>query len=502
MKADGEQDPAMLAPPGVERNTVGGMGDARRRASKAADDAGVSPTVSQYAKREERIRWQKSVDDAMLLVKILVAFSLAATWIGLTVWQLVVLRNEALANNAPVIIWKPSANNSEVPDCSFTYDAAYGDYQRLEQPWNKPYIGFSIDWSKDTAAQIEARMEHRPMMIGAWIHISNETWERDMVAWYASELKKQAQEGGKRISASMLQIALMPDNALDQIPDRIWRGFAEQMRDVNYVFGIPVFLRFAHEMNGNWNPYGQRPLAFVRTFRKLSGFIRSVTNLTALAWAPNMGAGYPYSPSIYTPANTSAEWRALDTNKDGKVDEQDDPYTPYWPGEQYVDWVAMSNYWFGDTWPEIVNKVTPPGYFESVIFGNSTLSQLYGQPQWDFYAMFAERYRKPLAVPESGAVFYSGVPPGPGELALKQSWWRQSFNAEMFRRMPRLKMVSHFEEAKVEERGNASYLITYDPIREHFMRDFPMDSVTFAEDVRYSCDGKIWAYTNPAKRGS
>lgn len=100
--------------------------------------------------------------------------------------------------------------------------------------------------------------------------------------------------------------------------------------------------------------------------------------------------------------------------------------------------------WFGDTWPEIVNKVTPPGYFETVIFGNSTLSNLYGQPQFDFYNMFAVRYNRPMAVPESGAVFYSGVPagPGPGELALKQSWWRQSFNAETFKKMPRLKMVS------------------------------------------------------------
>jgi len=55
-----------------------------------------------------------------------------------------------------------------------------------------------------------------------------------------------------------------------------------------------------------------------------------------------MGAGYPYTPSIYTPAPTSAEWRALDTNGDGKVDVLDDPYTPFWPGADVVDWVAMS----------------------------------------------------------------------------------------------------------------------------------------------------------------
>lgn len=92
----------------------------------------------------------------------------------------------------------------------------------------------------------------------------------------------------------------------------------------------------------DWNPYGQRPIQYKKTFAKLARFIRAQTNMTAMLWAPNMGAGYPFTPSQYTPANTSAEWKALDTNNDGKVNEKDDPYTPYWPGADVVDWVAMS----------------------------------------------------------------------------------------------------------------------------------------------------------------
>ena len=67
--------------------------------------------------------------------------------------------------------------------------------------------------------------------------------------------------------------------------------------------------------------------------------------------------------------------------------------------------------------------------------------------------MFATRYNKPMAVPESGAVFYSGVPSGdgPGELALKQSWWRQSFNADTFKKMPKLKMISVSREWSMSE---------------------------------------------------
>lgn len=257
MKEDNEREPNAMSPPGVEKNTSAELSaeSARRRPAKGTEkDVAVSPTMSQYAKRESRVRCQKTCDDVMLLVKIFVALGLAGAWIGLTAWRLTVLRNEAVAAQAPVIIWKPSANDSSKPDCTFTYDPAYGDYARLEQPWNKPYIGFSIDWSKDTAKDIEDRLKHRPMMIGTWIHIDNVTWEKDMIAWYASELKKQAQNAGKRISTSMLQIALMPDVALEQIPDSLLQGFAKQMADVNYVFGVPVMLRFgmsAYEVSPN-----------------------------------------------------------------------------------------------------------------------------------------------------------------------------------------------------------------------------------------------------------
>ena len=33
---------------------------------------------------------------------------------------------------------------------------------------------------------------------------------------------------------------------------------------------------------------------------------------------------------------------AMDTNGDGAVDNLDDPYEPYYPGDTSVDWVGMS----------------------------------------------------------------------------------------------------------------------------------------------------------------
>ena len=49
----------------------------------------------------------------------------------------------------------------------------------------------------------------------------------------------------------------------------------------------------------------------------------------------------------YSVVNGTAEWHALDTNGDGWVDMSDDPYGPFWPGADYVDWVGLDIYHMG-----------------------------------------------------------------------------------------------------------------------------------------------------------
>ena len=38
----------------------------------------------------------------------------------------------------------------------------------------------------------------------------------------------------------------------------------------------------------------------------------------------------------------TADYVVMDTNGDGVVDNLDDPYAPYYPGDTSVDWVGMS----------------------------------------------------------------------------------------------------------------------------------------------------------------
>ena len=51
------------------------------------------------------------------------------------------------------------------------------------------------------------------------------------------------------------------------------------------------FLRFAPEMNGDWNPYGLQPLAFVQAWQQMYTTVKAITPNTAIVWAPNTGQG-------------------------------------------------------------------------------------------------------------------------------------------------------------------------------------------------------------------
>ena len=136
--------------------------------------------------------------------------------------------------------------------------------------------------------------------------------------------------------------------------------------------GTPVFLRFAHEMNGSWHPWGQQPQAYVSAFRRIADEMHRRAPGTAMMWAPNYGGGYPFAGGSYQARSGTAAARALDTDGDGSVTGADDPYAPYWPGRRYVDWVGMSIYHWGAAYPWGENEVPEPGRFTALLRGPTT----------------------------------------------------------------------------------------------------------------------------------
>ena len=87
--------------------------------------------------------------------------------------------------------------------------------------------------------------------------------------------------------------------------------------------GVPIFLRFAGEMNGAWTPWGENPrpgvasfdahaAQYVAAFRRAASAMHAGAHNVAMVWAPND------MPQTGTEA--------------------------YYPGAQYVDWVGVSAY--------------------------------------------------------------------------------------------------------------------------------------------------------------
>ena len=55
----------------------------------------------------------------------------------------------------------------------------------------------------------------------------------------------------------------------------------------------------------------------------------------------------------------------------------DDPYSPYYPGDEYVDWVGASIYSYGSVFPWSDNIIAPPGKFDAIL--NGELRDLFGK---------------------------------------------------------------------------------------------------------------------------
>ena len=268
-------------------------------------------------------------------------------------------------------------------------------------------------------------------------------------------------------------------------------------------------------MNGNWPVYGLKPSEFKLGFQRMANIIRTYTNLTAMVWGPNIGTTYPFGTYTRATANSTkptislTNWALLDTNGDGNLDVLDDPYTPYYPGDEYVDWVALSLYWSPDY---NLNTQIWPEYWEDSMtgtnnYGNDIIDRLdarvLGNPAHNFYARFAEGHNKPFLIPETGAPWFTApngrvdpLFPATTELSVKQYWWQSQYNATIFAKYPKLKGVVYFEEMKtssVDPPAISDWRILNNPvIRAAFNADLvKLPTLLWAQQLSYQCGGQV-----------
>jgi beta-mannanase len=117
----------------------------------------------------------------------------------------------------------------------------------------------------------------------------------------------------------------LDDHARGRIPLISWNGtnladitsgvydelIRRRARDVKNL-GFPVFIRWAHEMNGSWYVWGKQPNNYVAAWRRIHTIFEQEGALN-VAWV--------WSPSI-----PQGDWDS------------------YYPGDAYVDWIAGDSY--------------------------------------------------------------------------------------------------------------------------------------------------------------
>ena len=186
-----------------------------------------------------------------------------------------------------------------------------------------------------------------------------------------------------------------PVYSLQNIIDGAHDDYITQWAQASKAWGYPYFLRFAHEMNGNWNPWSERvnsnkPGQYVLAWRHVHDLFsaQGVTNVTWV-WSPNV---------LYS---GSAALKEL------------------YPGDAYVDWVGMDGYNWGTV----------------------------AQHQWQKFAqVFQQTYTellsitsKPLMIAETASAEKAGN---------KAAWITDGFSNQLPHAFPKIKAVIWFNENK------------------------------------------------------
>ncbi len=177
---------------------------------------------------------------------------------------------------------------------------------------------------------------------------------------------------------------------LDSISAGEYEKYVYDFMRAAKAWGKPLFLRFAHEMNGNWYPWdGQHNNSSPERYKKAWLYIYSVRK--------ELGAD-----------NIRLVWCVNNVNQ---PDVSWNVPSAYYPGDQYVDWIGMDGYNWG-----------------------------YGAWQ-SFDALFGEVYKeltsltqKPLMIGEFASA---------EDKEKKGEWIRQSFS-DFKKKYPRIKIFCWF----------------------------------------------------------
>ncbi|NRQ50556.1 OpgC domain-containing protein [Aeromicrobium stalagmiti] len=309
-------------------------------------------------------------------------------------------------------------------------------------PTREPWFGPVLDWTTDGATQYAERLGTGPSLYGQAVRYPLSSDD----STYLRQFVEQAAPYG-----SVAQLTLEPTKPLDDLTGRDARSLARQLERLHQRHGTIFLVRFAPEMNGSWTTWGQQPDAYRAAFRTVAKQVHGLAPHSAMLWTVAYGAGYPFGKAYgAVPGSGPRVAAQLDTSGDGKVDARDDPYGPYYPGADAVDWVGTTMYHFGRR-PDFGDGLQArPGEVEA------RLAETYGygsdapSDRVPFYDRFSRDTGAPFAI-ETGILTIPGSKGGDPELTVKRDWWSQLFDPTIRLTHPNIAAFAWLEKQRPEE---------------------------------------------------
>ncbi|ACL38437.1 conserved hypothetical protein [Pseudarthrobacter chlorophenolicus A6] len=383
-----------------------------------------------------------------------VAAVLAAAGIGVAGISSGLANRDRPAGETPAT----SAVPADLPSCPVTDGKALA-------PASGVLFGINSDLDTKPLATYAAELGHKPAVAVSYVDFPYGDQDRDRLKDTAAKV---------RADGRILLLTLEPKQDLGSVTPEVAAALAQDLAGINAA-GVPVIVRFGHEMNGFWFPWAQQPLEYKAAFTRVADAVHAGAPGSAMMWAPSYAGGYAYPGRQYGVEAGSPDFAALDTNNDGALNTADDPYAPYYPGDDAVDWVGLSLFHWGSTYPWGENEVPEAGKFAGQLTGNYNGANGDERSLPDFYAEYAVNHNKPLAIPGTAALYNPGAGGAP-ETAIKQAWWEQVFSPQTREQFPQLKMLNWFEWDKDEAEvgGRIDWTVTSTPaLRDSFAAALP-----------------------------
>jgi hypothetical protein len=341
-------------------------------------------------------------------------------------------------------------------------------------------FGVNLDWHNKPLSAFAKDLGHKPAVSVSFTGFPLTPKDEEDLANAVKQIRADGQ---------MMLLTIEPHAGLDTITEETAEALARDLNEFNED-GVPVIVRFAHEMNGSWYAWSQQPQKYIAAFKTIANAVHAHAPGSAMMWAPNYGGGYPFAGGSYEAKPGTAGFASLDTNGDGTLTMLDDAYAPYYPGDDAVDWVGMSLYHWGATYPWGENELPEPEKLAQQLTGTYNGANGDDSLLPDFYTVYGVDRGKPVAIPETAALYAPGAG-GQSELVIKQAWWEQIFSPATHQQFPQLKMINWFEwdKTEVEVKGRVDWTITNTPaIKDAFTTALP-DWLRYAPEQ--SCQPKL-----------